>query len=85
VALLDLTLMGSAKEAVVFTPSHCFVHHDGGRLWFAWSEVRFVRPPAGGDDALVLRLATRGELALPCGRHAETMHQIAAELVAIPG
>lgn len=86
VALLDLTVMGSAKDAVVFTPTHCFIkQEEGARIWFAWSEVRAVRPVEPADDAVVVQLATRGELAIPCGhQHTASLHQLAAQLAAIP-
>jgi hypothetical protein len=82
VAVLDLTMMGSAKDAIAFTPTHAFVCNGGQRMAFDWAEVRDVAPV---DDSTVrVRLAERGWIALACGRHARTLYALFQQLAQIP-
>ena len=71
IAMIDLTLMGSAKDAVVFTPTHCFWREGDEFLCFAWPEIRGVVPPADLEDDLIeVRLTRVGEVAFPSAKRA---------------
>lgn len=49
VAAFDLTMFGSGKDAVVFTPTHCYAHEMDDRVSFALSDLVGVD---GWDGAL---------------------------------
>ncbi|MCU0693677.1 MAG: hypothetical protein MUF54_19995 [Polyangiaceae bacterium] len=84
-AVVDLTVFGSAKDAVVFTPTHCFLRDGDERLTFAWTEVRAVRPPQGEREReLLIVLSSTGEIALPCGRAAVALAPLMQRFAELP-
>lgn len=84
IALIDLTMMGSASDALVLTASHGFYRRGDARIWFAWSEVRGVDPLGGDADTMRVLLAERGWVTLDCGGHAATIAALFHELAQIP-
>ncbi|AKF05200.1 hypothetical protein [Sandaracinus amylolyticus] len=84
VALVDLTMLGSASDALVLTPSHAFYRNGDARIWFAWSEVRGVDARGGDADTVRVLLAERGWVALDCGGHAAAIGALLHELAQIP-
>ncbi len=85
VALVDLTLLGSARDAVVFTPTHGVMREGDESLIFAWPEIRAVSPPAHPEDAeVVIQLSSVGEIALPCAGRAGAMAALFSQFAALP-
>jgi hypothetical protein len=85
VAVLDLTMMGSASDAWVLTPTHAFFRDGDARVHFDWAEVRAVAPVAGpGAGEVRLRLAERGWLTLRCGDHAQALAALFEQLAQLP-
>ena len=85
IALIDLTLMGSAKDAVVFTSTHCFLREGDEHLCFAWPEVRGVVPPDDlEDDHITIVLSRVGEVALPSARRAGALHPLFQYFARLP-
>lgn len=84
-ALVDLTLLGSARDAVVFTPTHGVMREGDESLVFAWPEIRAVTAPATPKDAEVaIHLASVGEIALPCAGRAGPMAELFARFAELP-
>jgi hypothetical protein len=84
-AIVDLTLLGSARDAVVFTPTHGVMREGDESLVFAWPEVRAVFPPAHPDDSeVVILLSSVGEIALPCAGRAGAMAALFETFAALP-
>ena len=84
-ALVDLTILGSAKDAVVFLPAHCVLREGDERLRFAWPEVREVEEPATPEAReVVIHLSSVGELAIPCGGRARAMASLFRKFAALP-
>lgn len=73
VAAVDLTVMGSAKEALAFTPTHLFVRDEGAPAFFQYSDLRHV-DPAIDRDTVWIQVDCLGEIGLPCGKHAQPIH-----------
>lgn len=84
-ALVDLTVLGSARDAVVFTPTHGVMRESDEFLVFSWPEIRAVGTPEHAEDAeVVIHLATVGEIALPCGHRAGAMAELFSRFAALP-
>ncbi len=81
VAAVDLTIMGSAKEALVFTPTHLFVRTEGAPAFFQYTDIRAVDPTID-DDTIWLQVDCLGEIGLPCGKHAAPVHAALTALAA---
>jgi len=85
IAMVDLTMMGSGADAIVFTPSHLFYRSGDDKVFFDWSEVRAVEAPV---DAYVYHvrflLAERGWIAIRCGKFAGAVGGLLNELAQIP-
>lgn len=81
VAAVDLTVMGSAKEALAFTPTHLFVRQEGGPAFFQYSDLRSVDPEVD-DDTVWIQVDCLGEIGLPCGKHAQPVHALLTALAA---
>lgn len=85
VALVDLTLLGSARDAVVFTPTHGVMREGDESLVFAWPEIRAVMTPAYPEAAeVVIHLSSVGEIALPCAGRAGAMAELFRRFAELP-
>ncbi len=73
VAAVDLTMMGSAKEALALTPTHLFVREEGGPAFFQYSDLSYVDPVVD-DDTVWVQVSCLGEIGLPCGKFAQPLH-----------
>ena len=67
VALIDLTLFGSASEGVVLTPTHCFWRDSYGSIEFPWTDVCAVGAPSPGSETIPITVARLGDLSFPTG------------------
>lgn len=81
VATVDLTVMGSSRDALVLTPTHVFYRKDDDRLSFAYTELREILPRAGGEDVITLRLSRLGEISLDLGASAGALHALFSSFV----
>ena len=67
VLILDLTTFGSAKDAVVLTPTQLYCKEFGERVDFALSELQTVHGVQGAlADKVRVTLRGRGEVVIPC-------------------
>ena len=72
-AVVDLTTMGSGKEALVVTPTHVIYREGPVRVLVAWSDLLSVEPP-GYDDCLWVEVAALGKLRIPTGPSGSALH-----------
>jgi hypothetical protein len=74
VALFDLTTFGSAKNAVVFTPTHLYAFEIDDRAVFALADLKQVHGLKGLlDDKIKIEVRGQGKLKVPCGTQGEQL------------
>lgn len=68
VAIFDLTTFGSAKDAAVFTPTHCYAHELDERAAFALCDLQAVHGFEGMLEAkIAVEIRGVGRITMPCG------------------
>jgi hypothetical protein len=78
VAVVDITMvMGSAKDAIVFTPTHCYAKEVDDRVQFPLADLESVHGYSGKlEDGIDLEIARLGRIKVPCGGQGEAAMEL---------
>ncbi|MEM9070037.1 MAG: hypothetical protein AAGE52_16135 [Myxococcota bacterium] len=78
--VLDLTVLGSAKDAVVITPDYVYVRELGDTMGFSLDDLATVEPPKGMLTKTVKAHLKSGRvLKVPCGSNHEGLYAVLAQ------
>lgn len=76
IVAFDLTLFGSAKDAVVFTKSHCYVKEIDVQYTIPYADLIAVKGLKGAlSDKLELQLSHK-TITIPIGNHEEALPKV---------
>ncbi len=79
--VLDLTAFGSAKDAVVITPTYLYARDLGETLGFAFADLASADPPKGiMSKSVKVTLRSGRTLKVPCGDEGEALHAVLTSL-----
>ncbi len=79
VALFDETSFGSAKDAVVFTPTHLYAHELGTKASFPLADLKAVKGVEGAlMGGILVETGALGTLKIPCAADEELLKVLKA-------
>jgi hypothetical protein len=83
VAIVDLTVFGSAKDAVVVTPTHLYAKELDDRAEVELASVRRIVSKAGAfGGSMRIEVAGLGEIKLPVGGEGDVVHELLEAIIA---